>query len=52
MPTTVTRQAILDDLEALVSLFDAYRQFYKQRSDLQTARVFLQGQFNHGESVI
>jgi GNAT superfamily N-acetyltransferase len=52
MQTTVTRQAILDDLEALVPLFDAYRQFYKQASDLQAARVFLQGKFNHGESVI
>ena len=52
MPTTVTRQAILADLEALIPLFDAYRQFYKQASDLQAARVFLQDKFNHGESVI
>ncbi len=35
MQNTVTRQAILEDLEALVPLFDAYRQFYKQTSDLQ-----------------
>ena len=52
MQTTVTRQAILEDLEALVPLFDAYRQFYKQASDLQAAKVFLQDKFNHGESVI
>jgi len=48
MPTTVTRQAVLADLEALIPLFDAYRQFYKQASDLQAARVFLQDKFNHG----
>ncbi len=52
MQTTLTRQAILEDLEALVPLFDAYRQFYKQASDLQAAKVFLLDKFNHGESVI
>ena len=52
MQNTVTRQAILADLEALVPLFDAYRQFYKQAGDLQAARVFLIDKFNHGESVI
>lgn len=52
MQAPVTRQAILDDLEAVVPLFDAYRQFYKQASDLQAASVFLRDKFNHGESVI
>jgi len=47
-----TRQAILDDLEAVVPLFDAYRQFYNQPSDPLAARVFLRDKFNHGESVI
>ena len=52
MNQIVTRQAILDDLEAVVPLFDAYRQFYKQPSDPLAARVFLRDKFNHGESVI
>jgi GNAT superfamily N-acetyltransferase len=52
MNQIVTRQAILDDLDAVVPLFDAYRQFYNQPSDPLAARVFLRGKFNHGESVI
>jgi len=47
-----TRQAILDDLEAVVLLFDAYRQFYNQPSDPLAAREFLRDKFNHGESII
>lgn len=45
-------RAELDDLEALVPLFDAYRQFYAQRSDPQGARTFLAGRLKRGESVI
>jgi GNAT superfamily N-acetyltransferase len=52
MSHVLTRQAILDDLEAVVPLFDAYRQFYNQPSDPGAARVFLRDKFNHGESVI
>ena len=52
MNQIVTRQAILDDLDAVVPLFDAYRQFYNQPSDPLAARVFLRDKFNHGESVI
>ena len=33
-----------DDLSDLVSLFDAYRVFYKQRSDLEASRNYLEGQ--------
>jgi len=33
-------------------LFDACRQFDKQASDPQSARVFLRDKFNHGESVV
>lgn len=46
------RQAILADLDALVPLFDSYRQFYRQDSELQAAREFLAARFNHGESVL
>lgn len=46
------RQAVLSDLEALVPLFDGYRQFYGRSSDIAAAREFLLARFNHGESVI
>jgi len=53
MTSTMTvRQAGLSDLEALVPLLDAYRQFYGRESDLAAARVFLKERFNHGESVL
>lgn len=46
------RQAVLADLEALVPLFDAYRQFYGRPSDPAAAREFLRARFDHGESVL
>ena len=46
------RQAILSDIEALVPLFDGYRQFYGRESDLRGAREFLLARFNHGESTV
>ncbi len=51
MPITV-RQAVLVDLEALVPLFDGYRQFYGQASDLAGAKAFLAERFKHGESAL
>ena len=45
-------QATLSNLDTLVPLFDAYRQFYGRNSDLGAAREFLRERFNHGESVI
>ena len=35
------RRAGIDDLDALTRLFDAYRQFYEQPSDMDGARRFL-----------
>ncbi|MFA5921337.1 MAG: GNAT family N-acetyltransferase [Methylococcaceae bacterium] len=52
MSTITVRQAVLSDLEALVPLFDSYRQFYGRTSDLQAATAFLSARFNHGESVL
>lgn len=46
------RQATVEDLDALVPLFDAYRQFYRQASDPQRARQFLLERFAHNESII
>jgi GNAT superfamily N-acetyltransferase len=47
-----TVRAGLDDLEALVPLFDGYRQFYRQPSDPDEARAFLAERITRGESVI
>ena len=40
------------DLDDLVPLFDRYRQFYGQRSDLAAARAFLRERIERDESVI
>ena len=45
-------QAALAQLDAVVPLFDAYRQFYKQPSDLAGAWQFLRERIEHAESVI
>lgn len=50
--TDTIRQATLDDLDCLVPLFDAYRQFYGQSSDLAVARQFLRDRLARGESVV
>jgi GNAT superfamily N-acetyltransferase len=41
-----------NELEDLVPLFDGYRQFYGQRSDLAAARAFLRDRIERDESVI
>lgn len=51
MNTTV-RRADAGDLDALTLLFDAYRQFYGQTSDLRRARAFLAARVERGESVL
>jgi GNAT superfamily N-acetyltransferase len=48
---TVER-AGLHDLEALVPLFDAYRVFYRETSDLDGSRKFLEARLRRDESVI
>jgi GNAT superfamily N-acetyltransferase len=50
--TVSTRCATTDDLAALVPLFDGYRQFYAQRSDLAGARAFLDARLCTGDSTI
>ncbi len=39
-------------LDVLVELFDAYRQFYDQPSDLARARDFVAARMDRGESVV
>ena len=48
----VIRQATVQDLDFLAPLFDAYRQFYRQPSDLEGARRFLLDRFEHNQSVV
>ncbi len=50
--SVVVRQATIHDLDTLVPLFDAYRQFYEQPSDPLLARQFLSDRFGHHESVL
>jgi GNAT superfamily N-acetyltransferase len=45
-------QATSEHLEALAALFDGYRQFYEQPSDLDGARAFLAERLERGESVL
>jgi GNAT superfamily N-acetyltransferase len=52
MPEVRSVRAELDDLDALVPLFDGYRQFYGQPSDPAGARAFLAERVKRGESVI
>jgi GNAT superfamily N-acetyltransferase len=40
------------DAERIAPLFDAYRQFYKQESDVAAARAFLSERLERGESVV
>lgn len=46
------RPAALADLDLLASLFDGYRQFYGQPSDLMRARGFLAERIRRHESLI
>lgn len=49
--TISTHRAGPADLDALVPLFDAYRQFYGQPSDLERSREWLRSRLRLGESV-
>jgi ribosomal protein S18 acetylase RimI-like enzyme len=51
MSVTV-RHAVIGDLDELVPLFDAYRQFYGQPHDLARARAFLRERFANAQSVV
>lgn len=45
-------QANLDNLTELASLFDAYRQFYKQTPDLDGATKFIENNMANNQSTI
>ena len=46
------RRASIEDLEQIIPLFDAYRVFYEQASDTETARKFLTTRLENNQSVI
>lgn len=50
-PMTI-RQATLADLEHVVPLFDAYRQFYGYSGDVDAAREFLRDRLEGNEAVV
>jgi ribosomal protein S18 acetylase RimI-like enzyme len=52
MSTVAIRRATTDDLDIVVPLFDAYRQFYRQPSDLALTRRFLNDRLTHDESIV
>ena len=45
-------KAELNHLDDLTFLFDSYRQFYRQNSDLKRAKLFLQKRIEKQESII
>ena len=51
-PDIDIRQATVEDLDLVVPLFDAYRQFYRQPSEPERAREFLLERFEHNQSII
>ena len=52
MSGITVRQAVFADLKEVAELFNQYREFQGNISDLAAARSFLAARFNHGESVI
>ena len=42
----------VEQIEALSALFEQYRVFYEQSSDLEAAKAFLRERFQNGDSVI
>lgn len=45
-------QAQIEHLDNLIPLFDAYRVFYKQDSDFESAKAFLKARIQNNESII
>lgn len=50
--TDSVHRASIHDLDRLIPLFDAYRQFYGQPSDLVVARKFLSDRLSRNDSVV
>ena len=48
----IVRRAKLSDIDAVIPLFDGYRQFYRGNSDLDAVREFLTARITRSESII
>lgn len=46
------RTATINDIDVIAVLFDAYRVFYQQPSDIESAKSFLRQRIEKHESVI
>ena len=46
------RQATVDDVALIAPLFNEYRVYYKQASDVEAAKIFLQDRFLRNESIV
>lgn len=51
-PSPTIIEATLADIDRIAPLFDAYRGFYEQASDIDGARVFLNDRLSRSESVV
>ncbi|MED3962617.1 N-acetyltransferase family protein [Bacillales bacterium AN1005] len=45
-------QATMEDLDGVANLFNLYRTFYQQESDLEGAKNYIKERINKGESII
>lgn len=52
MGTYFVKQADLTDLESISKLFDRYRVFYQQTSDIESSRTFIKERIKNQQSVI
>lgn len=50
--TFVIKRATMDDIDSIALLFDKYRLFYKQQSNLEQATFFIENRLRNNESVI
>lgn len=50
--TITVRSATIKDLHTVATLFDAYRQFYREAADIDVAREFIHARMTRNESVI
>lgn len=49
---TEIKQATVKDLDVITPLFDAYRVFYRQQSNLEAAKQFLTDRFTNNDWII
>ncbi len=50
--TAKIRRATIKDNDLVATLFDSYRQFYKQKSDLKLAKKFISERLKNKQSII